>query len=129
MNKIVRTFIIILFCICSVFCICYVPIKGNYKINYEKDSIMYITYSSILPFVTKDTIAKCPVIVYGKVIENTKVNTETGITYFTVTEVKGHRYVYHTKNAYEYILKNEVDSQFRCLEKFWPDHYIETLDN
>ena len=111
-----------------VYLLCCLPMKAVYNEKQLTDSTMKVTYHSIIPFVKVDTVVKAPVIIYGEVIENSKVFRNDGnYEYTTITKVKGHTYVYKSKHAYEYILMNAYDNKFKCIEKFWPSHYIQTI--
>lgn len=115
--------IIVLTC-ASVF-----PIEGNFKVNSidEKNGMMNVTYSSLLPFVQRDTIVKAPILIYGKVIEHKKFQTSKGFAYLTVTNVKGVNYVFEDEKTWKYIEMNAKDSIFTCEERFWPEHYVITI--
>lgn len=112
-------------------CLSVIPIEGNYKVNSlnEKTNMMNITYSSIIPFVTHDTIVKAPVIIYGRVLEHKLVQTDKGLKYLTITNVKGVNYVFEDQKTYKYIELNAKDSLFKCEERFWPEHYVTTIPN
>ena len=115
---------IILFTCASIF-----PIESNFKVNSidEKNGTMNITYTSLLPFVQRDTTVKAPVLIYGKIIEHKRFQTSKGFAYLTVTNVKGVNYVFEDEKTWKYIEMNAIDSIFKCEERFWPEHYVITI--
>ena len=111
-----------------IYLLCGLPMKAVYSEVPLTDSTIKVTYHSIIPFYQIDTIVKAPIVIYGDVIENSKtVNNDGKYEYTTITKVKGHTYVYKTQHAYEYILLNSYDNKFKCIEKFWPSHYIQII--
>ena len=111
-----------------IYLLCGLPMKSVYYEKSLTDSTMKVTYHSIIPLYKIDTIVKSPIVVYGEVVENSKIiNNDGKYEYTTITKVKGHTYVYKSKHAYEYIIMNAYDNKFRCIEKFWPSHYIQTI--
>ena len=126
-NKIVIGFLVCLF----IYIICFIPIPGNYKVNNINDTTktMNITYMSLVPFIKKDTIVKCPVFIQGKVIEHKRFNTNKGYEYLTITNIKGVNYVFEDEKTWKYIEMNAKDSIFICEERFWPEHDVTTIPN
>lgn len=125
----ISIYLIILVCVLSFTCL--YPIESNYHVNSidDKTQMMNITYSSIIPFIQKDTIVKAPVFVYGKVIEHKRIQLEKEIKYLTITNVKGVNYVFEDARTWKYIEMNAKDSVFKCEERFWPEHYVTTIPN
>lgn len=118
--------------ILGIVCLFFIPIEGNYKtksIN-EKDSTMLVTYASLIPVFQIDTIVKMPRMIKGQVITNGRYQDDEGVKYTTITRVCGHIYNYTSFDAYNYVQTHmDNDSTFKCEERFWPEHYVITIEN
>ena len=109
---------------------CCVPIQGNYKIKNvnEQKGLMELTYSSMIPFVSEDTIVKMPTYFYGTVLYNYYEKTNNGVAYRTAVKVGKEIYTYKDINAYHYVKEFTIgQDSIKLLEVYWPSHYIKTL--
>lgn len=120
--------LVILGCV-FIYCICFIPFKGNYTINNanEETEMMDITYSSIIPFIKKDTCVKMPTYVYGQVLYNYYKTNNNKTIYYTAIKVDDEIYTYKNISAYHYVKQFSKGDSITLLEIYWPDHYIKTL--
>lgn len=109
-----------------------VPFKDNYNIISENDrtGMMHVKYTSLIPFVKRDTIVPMPKPYYGKVLVHKKLKSKNGrIKYVVVTEVGNRMYEFDTQQAYDYVnvMRIENTDSFRLQEIFWPFHCVKSL--
>lgn len=114
-------------CLFLTYCICFCPIKGNYKIKWENTETgeMKITYSSLIPFVKIDTIVKAPRPLLAEIIIHEKITVNGETKYNTVVKVGTEIYKYKDKDAYEYVNQfKDSTNHYKLEEIFYPFHYI-----
>lgn len=129
MEKKFKTIAIIAATIALIYASCIYPVESNYKVRWENDStgMMKVTYSSLLPFVKRDTIVPTPKVYYGKILTHERITEDNEVVYITVTKVGKEVYRYSSKEAYDYVEQFRIGTDsFKLKEIFWPEHYVKT---
>lgn len=128
--KTINNIILCIFGIAFLYLVLFIPLESNYNINKvdEKNGLMYITYSSLIPFTNVDTITKMPTYFYGKVLYNYYEKKDSQTIYRTAVQVGKEIYTYKDINAYHYVKEFTIgQDSVKLLEVYWPSHYIKTL--
>lgn len=128
--KTISNIILCIFGIAFLYLVLFIPLESNYNINKvdEENGLMYITYSSMIPFTKVDTVTKMPTYFYGKVLYNYYEKKDGQTTYRTAVQVGKEIYTYKDINAYHYVKEFTVGKDsIKLLEIYWPSHYIQTL--
>lgn len=109
--------------------LCFAPVKGNYTVKWENDKngMMGITYSSIIPFVKVDTIVPLSKPFIAEIITHEKFVDNGIIRYNTIVRVGKEIYKYTNRDAYEYVRQfKDSTGHYKLEEVFFPIHHIRT---
>lgn len=123
----------------AIVCIClfngwflfFVPIEGNYTVNWENEEtgMMNITYTSPIPLTKRDTTVQMSKPFVGEVIEHNMYQEDGHTKYITVTKVGNYVYTYNSRQAYEYVRQFKDSLNHVMLQEvFWPSHYVRSYD-
>lgn len=113
-----------------LYCICFIPFESHYEITKvnEETKMMNIRYSSLVPFIKKDTCVKMPTYFYGQVLYNYYEKKDDKIIYRIAIKTNKEIYTYKDINTYHYVKEFTVGKDsIKLIEVYWPSHYIKTI--